>query len=220
MADDNQLENEILDFDGDALPELPEDNPFETERARRPWLLVGVGVLATVLVLAVVLKLFIDKGEETGLIEIPIDAPTVTAPGDDVAAKPDSTLGMPERVVEPRKPVTFDPDKPVVQRPKPRPISGQTAAVKTPAATAPKSGVWSVQFGAYNSRSLAEAGQRRIQSAHGGLFAGQNFAILTAVMPNGQTMHRLRVVGFATSGAANDFCSRARDGGLDCYVTR
>ena len=226
MADENQLENEILDFDNDALPELPEDNPFEAEKPGRPWLLIGIGLVTTILVAVIVLKLFIGRGDEAGLMEIPIDtAPVATAPGGDSvndAAVDADTIGMPTRVVEPRKQVTFDPDKPVVQRPKPRPIGqGGTQTQSTSAQTsARKSGVWSAQVGAYNSRAAAESGQRQMQSGHQSLFSGQSLAILTAVMPNGQTVYRLRVMGFENSNAANGFCVRARAENVDCYATK
>ena len=222
MADDLQLENEVLEFDDDALPELPEDNPFETERSKKPWFLVMLGVVAVTLVAVVVVKLFVGTGgTETGLIEIPIDtAETAIAPktdSKDIAPDAEKPVGMPERVIGERPSVVFDPDKPVVQRPRPRPAEAAGAPV---AQTAPKTGTWSVQVGSYASRAAAEAGQRQMQSSYRSLFSGRNFAILAAVMPNGQTMYRLRVVGFQTSGAANGFCEQAQGSNLDCYVTK
>jgi len=239
MADDNQLENEVLEFEDDALPELPDDNPFE-EESKKPWLLIGIGIVAVTLVMVVILKLATGGKSETGLIEIPIGSAEIAEiQGDDfvegagrLAAGDDRPVGMPERVVEQRRDVKFDPDKPVVARPTarpaPRPAAGATAPARaaasvTPPArqTAPAAGTWSVQFGAYNTRAAAEAGQRRLESAHRTLFSGHNFAILSAVMPNGATMYRLRVVGFANSAAANNFCRSAKNDGIqDCYAVR
>jgi len=231
MADDNQLENEVLEFEDDTLPELPDDNPFE-EESKKPWLLIGIGIVAVTLVLVVVLKLATGGKSESGLIEIPIDsgAALEIVDGDFVdganklAAGDDKPVGMPERVVERREDVKFDPDKPVVKRPEPRP-AGRTATPSAPvravAQTVPKTGTWSVQFGALNTRAAAENEQRRLQSAHRTLFAGQNFAILSAVLPNGTTVYRLRVVNFANSAAANSFCRSAKNDGVkDCFAVR
>jgi len=236
MADDNQLENEVLEFEDDALPELPDDNPFDDE-TKKPWFLIGIGIVAVTLVMVVVLKLVTGGQKDAGLIEIPIGAAVIgETPDSDfvadaarLAAGEDRPVGMPERVVDQRRDVRFDPDKPVVQRPAarpaPRPV-GQAAA-PAPAAparaaqTAPQAGTWSVQFAAYNTRAAAEAGQRRFEAAHRTLFSGHNFAILQAVMPNGNTMYRLRVVGFQNSAAANNFCRAARNDGIqDCFAVR
>jgi cell division septation protein DedD len=232
MAED--LQNEVLEFDDDALPELPDDNPFEEVKSKKPWLLVGVGIVAITLVVVVVLKLMTGGRDEPGLIEIPIESAGIAdIPSTDfvdqanklVAVDQDKPVGMPERVVENRRDVKFDPDKPSVRRPKPRPIGGRPPRTETDARpraanVAPKPGTWSVQVGSYPSRSAAESGQRKLQSAHRDLFGGYNFAILAAVLPTGGTTYRLRVVGFRTGGDANSFCRNAQSDGVQCYVTK
>lgn len=230
MAED--LQNEVLEFDDDALPELPDDNPFEEAKPKKPWLLVGVGVVAVTLIVVVVLKLMTGGGEGPGLIEIPIEPTNVAdAPNPDfvdqanklVAVDNDKPVGMPERIVENRKDVKFDPDKPSVRRPKPRPIGGKPSRPDAPARVAqvaPKPGTWSVQVGSYPTRSAAEAGQRKLQSEHRDLFGGYNFAILAAILPNGGTTYRLRVIGFKTGGEANSLCRNAQSDGVQCYVTK
>ncbi|MDR1027646.1 MAG: SPOR domain-containing protein [Rickettsiales bacterium] len=239
MADKNILEeNEVLEFDDDTLPELPDDNPFEEEKSKKPWLLAGIGLVAVTLVIVVVLKLTMGgKDDAAGLIEIPIEQ---TA-GQGVHPEPDfadkaagpeeiQPIGMPERLVEKRPDVEFNPDKPSVARPKPRPIkeTAKPATATKPAAakpaavaqTAPKSGTWSVQVGSYPTRAAAEKGQREITAAHKSVFSGKSFAILAAVLPNGTTTYRLRVVNFQTSNAASQFCNNAKSDGVNCYVAK
>ena len=128
---------------------------------------------------------------------------------------------MPTRVIEDRKAVTFNPDKPVA---KPKPVAkkpvAQPAAKKTVARkVAAQNGSWYVQFGSYSTRALAESAQRKIRNAHISLFQGKQFVILAAQMPNGQTLYRLRIA-FASSSDANSFCRNAKSDGLDCYVAK
>jgi hypothetical protein len=232
MADDTQLENEVLEFDDDALPELPDENPFDNSGSKRPWILAGVGIIAITLVVVVILKLTTGGSKDTGLIELPIEQAAVgDVPAGDfvedakklVAVDSDKPVGMPERVVDSRGDVTFDPDKPAVRKPKPRPIGG---TAKTPPAkpvkTAPKTSAagFAVQVGSYATRAAAESGQRKLQSAHRSLFGGYDFVILSAVLPNGHTTYRLRVVGFGDSHTASAFCRNAQSDGVSCYVTK
>ena len=249
MADENQLENEVLDFEDDALPELPDENPFDADGSKKPWLLIGVGVVAVTLVIVLILKLTTGGGRiDTGVIEIPIETVVIEEMDDDddfvegagrLVSGDAPPVGMPERVVEQRRDVTFDPDKPVVARPRPRPAPAPSpaaapaqaparAAAPAPAPrptpqpqTAAARGTWSVQFGAYNTRAAAESAQSRLQNSHRNLFTNRDFAILAAVVADGTTKYRLRVVGFQTSGEANNFCRGARNDGIqDCFATR
>ena len=234
---DSDLENEVLEFETDPFG-LPDDNPFEEPR-RHPWLLIGVGVIVVVLVLAVVLKLIIGgrSGSESG--EIPIEKKgmleqtTTPASSDDFANEADRMVAipatekaaiMPEREVNARKDVVFDPDKPVVQRPKPRPIVEPAKTVTSEKivrkVVAPVKGIWMVQVGSYNTRAAAESGQRQLSSSHKSLFTGRDFVILSAVLPNGSTTYRLRVVGFQTSAEASSFCRNAQSDGVSCYVAK
>jgi cell division septation protein DedD len=233
MAEIDELEqNEALEFDDDVLPELPDDDLLGPAGQKRPWLYIGIGVVAVALVLVVVLKLTMGgRKNDTGLIEIPIEiteAPDVGVSEKDfveradmiVSTEPPKPVGMPERVIENRRDVAFDPDRPTVRRPKPKPIAA-SAPPKRPAAasTAPK-GAWYAQVGSYNTRASAESGQRRLQSAHGSLFSGRNFVILAAEV-KGETKYRLRIAGFNSGGDANNFCKNIRANGVaDCYATK
>ncbi|MBQ8294530.1 MAG: SPOR domain-containing protein [Alphaproteobacteria bacterium] len=141
------------------------------------------------------------------------------------------TAGVPVRVVEERKDVTFNPAAaPKVATPKP--VTKKQDAVAKPAVkkVAPKpaakpkpvaqpAGAWYVQFGSYSTRALAENAQRQIRAAHQSLFAGQQFVILAAQLKNGTTTYRLRVA-FKTAADANGFCRNAKSDGLDCYVAK
>ncbi|MBD5388745.1 hypothetical protein HDR63_00635 [bacterium] len=156
----------------------------------------------------------------------PVPAETVTPkPAPTPAPAPDAskpTPGMPVRVVEPRRDnVTFNPDKPAA-KPAPRPESKKPAAApKKPAPkpqVAPKN-AWYVQFGSYSTRGAAENAERQIRRAHSGLFGDQQFVILAAVLNNGTTTYRLRMV-FPDSASANGFCRNAKSDGLDCYVAK
>jgi len=130
------------------------------------------------------------------------------------------------RVIEDRRDVTFNPERATVA-PKPIPAPAP-AEVKTPTKPkpAPKpaaqkiaNGGWYVQFGSYSTRAAAEAAEKKIRNGHQNLFAGKQFVILAAVLPNGNTTYRLRVA-FASSGDANGFCRNAKSDGLDCYVAK
>lgn len=156
----------------------------------------------------------------------PAAQPAKPAPAPQPAVAPvQETVGTPVRVVEDRKTVTFNPDKPVAAKP----VAKPKAAAKPAAKAAPKKvvkqqvapahGGWYVQFGSYSTRALAEAAQRKIQAGHQSLFAGKQFVILAAQLPNGKTTYRLRVA-FASAADANGFCRNAKSDGLDCYVAK
>ncbi len=137
------------------------------------------------------------------------------------------TPGVPVRVIEDRQDVTFRPDagnKPAA-KPAPKKVSQQKSGVtpaKKPAPKKPQNatrGSWYVQFGSYSTRSAAENAEKKIRAAHSGLFAGKQFVILAAQLPNGTTTYRLRIA-FADANEANGFCRNAKSDGLDCYVAK
>lgn len=156
----------------------------------------------------------------------------VVQPKPQVAVQPQQTAGVPVRVIEERKEVTFNPEAApkVVEKPKPvaaqpkapaaKPAAKSVAkpAVKTPVAK-PAAGSWYVQFGSYSTRALAENAQRQIKNAHKSLFEGHQFVILAAQLKDGKTTYRLRVA-FKNANDANGFCRNAKSDGLDCYVAK
>lgn len=259
MNNDDNLD--LLDLDDTASDTLPEAAPFAAPRPKKPWLLLGVGLLVIILATYIIIRTI--GGDSSSSIDVDLDAPAVVVDGapapvadvnvpsdtivvPPVAAEPAPTPapvaqpqpaapvaepatvtpGVPVRVVQDRKEVTFNPDKPVAQpkpaaKPQAKPAAKKTAPAKKPAPkpqVAPK-GSWYVQFGSYSTRALAESAERQIRAAHGGLFAGKQFVILAAQLPNGTTTYRLRIA-FKTSADANGFCQNAKSDGLDCYVAK
>ena len=131
-------------------------------------------------------------------------------------AQPQSENGNPVRVIEDRKQVMFNPDKPAPQKPVAKKPVRKAAAPK-PVANATNGGIY-VQFGSYSTRELAQKAEQKMRASHSGLFAGKQFVILAAQV-NGKTTYRLRIA-FHNSNEANGFCRNAKSDGLDCYVTK
>ncbi len=156
---------------------------------------------------------------------MPAPKPAPVAQPAPMPAAQNDNVGTPVRVIEDRKSVTFNPDKPAA-KPAPKPQSKKPAVAKKPAPKpAPKkqvaaaNGSWYVQFGSYSTRALAENAQRQFRNSHPGLFQGKQFTILAAVLKDGTTTYRLRIA-FATSNDANSFCRNAKSDGVDCYVAK
>lgn len=267
MNNDDNLDLLDLNDDSDSMDALPEATPFATPRAKKPWLLIAVGLVVIILATYVIIR--IVGGDSSSSMEVDLDAPAVIVEGADpnaplvvgtapvvqpqpanVAPAPvaqpapqpvqvqpapavqqpepktvaqNATPGVPVRVIEDRKDVTFNPDKPAVQKPaQVKPAQKSVSRAQTQqkrAQTAPKASAWYAQIGSYSTRALAEAGQNKLQKSHQNLFAGHQFVILAAVLPNGTTTYRLRV-GFNASADANNFCRNAKADGLECYVTK
>ena len=279
--EDNNLD--LLDLDDDTPVEtLPETTPFAAPRPRKPWLLMGLGLVVIILATYVIIRTIGNDSSES--VEINLDTPEVVV-GSDSVDVPDDMLnvppkpasveprpmpqpapqpmprlaqqqpmvqpapqpvpvpepvavsenGIPVRVVNDRRDVTFNPEKPVAQpAPAPKPVAQpapKAAAQPAPkpaakpapkpvqkAAAAPR-GSWYVQFGSYGTRAAAEAAERQMRAGHKSLFDGHQFVILAAQLPNGSTTYRLRVA-FTTSNDANGFCRNAKSDGLDCYVAK
>ncbi|MDE6477622.1 MAG: SPOR domain-containing protein [Alphaproteobacteria bacterium] len=265
MNNDMDANLDLLDLEDDtALDALPDAAPFATPRPKKPWLLLGIGVLVIVLATYVIIRTI--GSDSRSSIEIDLDAPEIVTvdgavpsptqpvpaptpvadapapmPAPVPVAEPapaqptpapapsNATPGVPVRVVPDRAEVTFNPDKAApAPKPAPKPAAAP-APKKAPAAKpaakkpAPKPAVargsWYVQFGSYSTRELAEKAERQIRAGHQNLFAGKQFVILAAVLPNGTTTYRLRIA-FADSAAANGFCRNAKSDGVDCYVAK
>ena len=144
----------------------------------------------------------------------PVERPAIMVP---VAES-----GMPVRVIEDRKEVTFNPDKPVApQKPvvkKQQTKKAAAAPVKKTVSTNAGGGNIYVQFGSYSTRAAAQSAEQKIRGSHSSLFGGKQFVILAAQV-NGKTTYRLRIA-FNSANEANGFCRNAKSDGLDCYVTK
>lgn len=238
---------DLLDLDDAASDNLPEAAPLVAPRPKKPWLLMVVGL--AVIVLATFIIVHTISSENSSSVDIDLDAPAIVVDGDvadikpmpkdEVVApmplpqpaakpatkpapvvKPDTNASAPVRVVQDRKEVTFNPDKKTVAKPATKP-SAKPAQSKPAAKPVAKvsSNSWYVQLGSYSSRTLAESGERQLRGAHPALFDGQQTVILAAVLKNGTTTYRLRVV-FNNQNDANGFCRNAKSDGLDCYVAK
>lgn len=265
MNDDNL---DLLDLDDSAsMDALPDATPFATPRPKKPWLLLGIGIIVIILATYIIIRAIGD--DTSSSMEVNLDAPAIVVDGD-VAPVPADTLqvppqaaqpvmppqqhpqpmpaqeapqpkpqpaqqaapvqptaGVPVRVIEDRKDVSFNPEKPVAPKPQAKQPAKKPAAQQAkPAAKKPQPkpqavahGGWYVQFGSYSTRALAENAERQIRAAHRGLFEGKQFVILAAQLQNGTTTYRLRIA-FATANDANGFCRNAKSDGLDCYVAK
>ncbi len=259
MNNDDNLD--LLDLDnGSQMDTLPAAPVLGAPRPKKPWLLLGVGLLVIILATYIIIRTIGD--DSTATIEVDLDAPVAVVGAEDNAplivgdvpmdikpapvevapapapapvvvpapqpkpvaapvAAPDATTGMPVRVIEERKAVTFNPEKVQTAKPAAVPVKKAAAPVKKAApkpAVAPK-GSWYVQLGSYSTHALAQAAQRQIVAAHSSLFAGHQPVILAAVLANGTTTYRLRVP-FKDAKSANGFCQNAKSDGLDCYVAK
>ena len=242
----DQEENlDLLDLEQDTeVDTLPEAAPFTTPRPKKPWLLMGVGI--AIIILATWIVVARIGGDSGTTINVDLDTPvekveTAPAPVADlkvpekpaapvkgeekapapkpVEAKPVESDGNPVRIVEDRKEVTFNPDKPVSQPKQTITAPAKKATVAAPKQTATASnGSVYVQFGSYSTRALAQAAEQKMRASHSSLFSGKQFVILAAQV-KGQTTYRLRVA-FHNATDANGFCRNAKSDGLDCYVTK
>lgn len=135
-----------------------------------------------------------------------------------IDVKPVENNGIPIRIVEDRKDVTFNPDKhaPKKQAPVVKPMNKAVAPAPKPVATS--NGSIYVQFGSYGTRAAAQVAEQKMRASHSSLFSGKQFVILAAQV-KGQTTYRLRIA-FQNTNEANGFCRNAKSDGLDCYVTK
>ena len=245
---DQEQDLDLLDLEEESsqVDALPEATPFTTPRPKKPWLLMGLGVLIIILATWIIIA---HVGSDSGTtVNIDLDAPVqkadnVPAPVADlnVPAKPVEAVPQPKPapVAEPKpapapveaKPVESNgtPVRVVEDRKEvtfdPDKATTKPAAKKPavkPAATKPvaaaSNGSVYVQFGSYSSRSAAQSAEQKLRSAHSSLFSGKQFVILAAQV-KGQTTYRLRVA-FQNATDANGFCRNAKSDGLDCYVTK
>ena len=144
-TEDNNLD--LLDLDDDTPVEtLPETTPFAAPRPRKPWLLMGLGVVVIILATYIIIRTIGNDSSKS--VEINLDAPEVVV-GSDSANVPNDVLnvpakpvpvepmvrpapqpmpapkpvvennGVPVRVVAERRDVTFNPERAAVEAPKP-----------------------------------------------------------------------------------------------------
>ena len=112
---DNEENNlDLLDLDDDTPVEtLPETTPFAAPRPRKPWLLMGLGLVVVILATYIIIRTIGSDSSQS--VEINLDAPEVVTP--DSIAVPHDTLKVPAKPV-PVEPVAVKP----VPEPAPQPV--------------------------------------------------------------------------------------------------
>ena len=123
---------EFLDLDDDTPVEtLPETTPFAAPRPRKPWLLMGLGVIVIMLATYIIIRTI--GGDSAKSVEvINLDAPEVVAEPEPVMVPPvpNDTLNVPA------KPINVNPapmPQPVTQpmpQPAPKPIAENGVPVR------------------------------------------------------------------------------------------
>lgn len=244
---DQEENLDLLDLEQDnEVDALPEATPFSVPRPKKPWLLMGLGLAVIVMATWIIIAHVGGNSASVVTVDLDapvVDVEPAPAPMPDLkvppkpvevakpevkpqpapapkpvpVAKPVENDGTPVRVVEDRKEVTFNPDKPSI-KPAAK-VAAKPAAkpASKPVAKAASGNIY-VQFGSYSTRELAQAGERKIRAAHANLLSGKQFVILAAEV-NGSTLYRLRIA-FNSANEANGFCRNAKSDGLDCYVTK
>lgn len=113
MNDDNNLDLLDLDDNG-AMDTLPEATPFAAPRPKKPWLLLGVGLVVIVLATYVIIRAIGDDSASS--IEVDLDAPVVM----------DATETVDMNVMPPVAPVQAQPQaqpQPEQVKPVPQPVA-------------------------------------------------------------------------------------------------
>lgn len=119
----NNEENnlDLLDLEDDTPVEtLPETTPFAAPRPRKPWLLMGLGLVVIILATYIIIRTIGNDSSET--VEINLDTPEVVTPDSRVA--PNDTLNVPAKPV----PVQVQPQP----RPMPQPMPMQPGVMPAP----------------------------------------------------------------------------------------
>lgn len=127
MNDDNSLDLLDLDDNG-AMDTLPDATPFATPRPKKPWLLLGVGLVVIVLATYVIIRAIGDDSASS--IEVDLDAPVVV----------DAGVPNDMNVMPPVQPVQVQPQPVQVQQPVPQPVA-QPKPVAQPQPVAATAGV-------------------------------------------------------------------------------
>ncbi|MBO5946691.1 MAG: SPOR domain-containing protein [Alphaproteobacteria bacterium] len=164
MNDDNSLDLLDLDDNG-AMDTLPDATPFAAPRPKKPWLLLGVGLVVIVLATYVIIRAIGDDSASS--IDVDLDAPVVMDAGVPAdmnvlppvqpvqampqpqpvqvqpmpVAKPQpmaATAGVPVRVVEERQEVKFNPVAETKTVAQPKPVAAKPVAKPVAKKTATK----------------------------------------------------------------------------------
>lgn len=118
MNDEN-TNLDLLDLDGDSSDALPEV-AFATPRPKKPWLLLGVGLVVIALATYVIIRTV--SGDSSSSVEIDLDGePSVMVDGGDVSAPVVDTNTQPLQVPDNASGVVAQPGSGVQVQPQPQP---------------------------------------------------------------------------------------------------
>lgn len=117
MNDDNNID--LLDLDDTDTDTLPAATAFATPRPRRPWLLLGVGLLVIVLATYVIIRTI--GGDSASSVDVDLDTPTDTVeiPTPDFVPPSDSVMPPAVPVQPAPQPVPGPGAQPVAAQPVP-----------------------------------------------------------------------------------------------------
>ena len=113
---------DFLDLDDDTPVEtLPETTPFAAPRPRKPWLLMGLGLVVIILATYIIIRTI--GSDSTKTVEINLDTPEIVAEPQPVEVPvPNDTLNVPSRPASVNQ-VPVPAPQPVVQpQPTPQPV--------------------------------------------------------------------------------------------------
>ena len=115
---------EFLDLDDDTPVEtLPETTPFAAPRPRKPWFLMGLGVVVIILATYIIVRTI--GGDSSRSVEINLDAPVVDVEPQPVdVSMPNDTLNVPAQpvAVNPAPMPTPNPAAAPALKPAPQPV--------------------------------------------------------------------------------------------------
>lgn len=121
MNEDENLD--LLDLDdGTSLDALPNAPAFTTPRPKKPWLLLGLGLVVIVLATYIIVRTI--SGDESSSVEIDLDAPAVVVEGNETLQVPNApaqpVVAQPENVANAPQPIAV-PQATVQPQPQPQP---------------------------------------------------------------------------------------------------
>ena len=125
MNEDNM---DLLDLDdGASLDTLPEAPVFAAPRPKKPWLLMGLGVLVIVLATYIIVRTI--SGDSSSSVDIDLDAPAIVVDGDAVAVPTPADNIMPPAPAAQMPAPAQNPAPATVTPPAPQPVAHPDANV-------------------------------------------------------------------------------------------
>lgn len=118
MNNDDNLDLLDLNDDTESMDNLPDAAPFAAPRPKKPWLLLGLGLLVIILATYIIIRAI--GGDSSSTMEVDLDAPAVIVDGEGAA--------VPVNVGAETMPVNV-----VAPQPQPQPMPAPVVNEKQPA---------------------------------------------------------------------------------------